>query len=296
MIKARPVQLLFTFSILVVSCTERIDIKLDESYVRLVVDGTITTDTMAHTIILSKSTSYFYNQPAPTVTGAHVQITDGKITLELKEEMPGEYRTEPTVYGVAGETYTLDIKLASPIGGYTDFKAISTLYPVSTLDSVEMVFHSDWSDKGIWEVKCFVQDPLTTDFYRFMILKNGKMVTDTLDEWFVTDDRLFNGNYAYGAPVAYLDQGLPDEELNPGDTVTLEMNSIDKDYSNFLLQAQSELRGSNPLFSGPSANVKGNINNGAIGFFAAYSASRAYTVVSQANFKGIQFPHPHPLQ
>jgi len=291
-----PVQLFFMFSILVVSCTERIDIKLDESYVRLVVDGTITTDTMAHTIMLSKSTSYFYNQPAPIVTGARVQITNGKFTYDLTEEMPGEYRTEPSVYGVAGETYTLNIKLESPIGEFTDYKAISTLYPVSPLDSVELVFHSDWSTDGIWEVKCFVQDPPTIDFYRFMVLKNGEMVTDSLAEWFVTDDRFFNGNYAYGAPVAYLEQGLGDEGLSPGDKVTLEMNSIGNDYSNFLMQAQSELRGSNPLFSGPPANVKGNINNGAIGFFAAYSVSRVYTVVSEDLFKGVLFPHPHQLQ
>jgi hypothetical protein len=284
------------FSILIVSCTERIDIKLDESYVRLVVDGAITTDTMAHTILLSKSTSYFYNQPAPLVTGAQVKITNGKFTYDLNEEMPGEYRTEPSVSGVAGETYTLNIKLASPIGGFTDYKAISTLYPVSPLDSVELVFHSDWSTDGIWEVKCFVQDPPTIDFYRFMILRNGKMVTDTLDEWFVTDDRFFNGNYAYGAPVAYLEKGSPDEDLNPGDKVTVEMNSIGKDYANFLMQAQSELRGSNPLFSGPPANVIGNINNGAAGFFGAYSVSRAYTFVPKDIIKGVQFPHPHQLQ
>jgi hypothetical protein len=296
MIYPRPVQLFFMFSILIVSCTERIDIKLDESYVRLVVDGAITTDTMAHTILLSKSTSYFYNQPAPLVTGAQVKITNGKFTYDLNEEMPGEYRTEPSVSGVAGETYTLNIKLASPIGGFTDYKAISTLYPVSPLDSVELVFHSDWSTDGIWEVKCFVQDPPTIDFYRFMILRNGKMVTDTLDEWFVTDDRFFNGNYAYGAPVAYLEKGSPDEDLNPGDKVTVEMNSIGKDYANFLMQAQSELRGSNPLFSGPPANVIGNINNGAAGFFGAYSVSRAYTFVPKDIIKGVQFPHPHQLQ
>ena len=67
-----------------------------------------------------------------------------------------------------------------------------------------------------------------------------------------------------------------EEVLEPGDIVTVEMNSIGEEYANFLWDAQSEISGSNPLFSGPPANVKGNINNGAIGFFAAYSVSRAY--------------------
>lgn len=266
-------------SLLLFSCVERIDIPLDDSYTRLVVDGAITTDTLAHTVSLSKTTSYYYNQPAPPVTGALLQISDGKEIYLLAEDSPGVYRTDPSVCGVPGKTYTLSIRLAEQIGGYTDYEASAELYPVSHLDSVSLAFHPDWDEDGMWEVKCFVQDPPTEDFYRFLISKNREMLTDTLDEWFVTDDRFFNGNYAYGAPIAYLRQHENDEILTKGDTVFVEMNSIGSAYANFIWEAQSEVQGSNPLFSGPPANVKGNIDNGAIGFFAAYSLSRAYTIV-----------------
>jgi len=84
---------ILTFSMLVISCTERIDVELDESYTRLVVDGAITTDTMAHVVVLSKTSSYYYNMPAPLVTGASVSITDGNQTFKLKEDSPGIYRT-----------------------------------------------------------------------------------------------------------------------------------------------------------------------------------------------------------
>jgi hypothetical protein len=281
----RPLYLFGFFPLLVISCTERINIKLDDSSIRLTVDGSITTDTMSHTVVLSKTTSYFYNQTAPSVTGAHVTISDGDVLYDLKEETPGVYRTSPDVYGVAGKTYTLDISLKDPVGGYSDYNAVSKLYPVNQMDSISLAFHSDWSNDGVWEVKCFVQDPPTTDFYRFMIEKNNQMVTDSLDEWFVTDDRFFNGNYAYGAPIAYLEQGRSSEGLNPGDTIGVEMNSIGLEYANFIWDAQSEIRGSNPLFSGPPANVKGNINNGGAGFFTAYSACRSYTVVRKAQAK-----------
>ena len=46
--------IIFLFSIVVVSCTEKIDIELDESYTRLVVDGAITTDKKAHCFIVKK--------------------------------------------------------------------------------------------------------------------------------------------------------------------------------------------------------------------------------------------------
>lgn len=277
----KAIFILSLLSMLAVSCTEKIDIKLDDSYIRLVVDGAITTDTMTHSVLLKTTSSYYYNQPTPMVSGAQLSITDGAQTFNLKEGPAGVYQTDPLVYGVGGRTYTLNIKLASAIGGHTDYSAVSTLNPINPLDSVSLLFHPEWSRKGIWEVKCYVQEPPSVDFYRFLILKNRTILTDTLNEWFVTDDKFFNGNYTNGATVAYLQQGSAQEGLNKGDTVTVEVNSIGKEYANFLWEAQAELRGSNPLFSGPPANVKGNINNGAIGFFTAYSATRSFAITPE---------------
>jgi hypothetical protein len=279
--KAFFISLILTF--MVVSCTERINIELDDSFTRLVVDGAITTDTMAHKVILSKTSSYFYNQPAPMVTGAQITITDGELTFNLTEESAGIYLTQPSVHGIPGHTYTLKIKLPVEIGGYADYTAISMLNPVNPLDSINMTFQPGYSEKGFWEVRCYAQDPPSADFYRFLISRNQKLITDTLYEWSVTDDRFFNGNYIKGAIIAQLDQSLAEYVLAEGDTVTAEMNSIGKEYADFIWDAQAELFGSNPLFSGPPANVKGNINNGAIGFFAAYSISRASVITRKAD-------------
>lgn len=277
--KVKNIILIILLLISLVSCTERIDIELDESTVRLVVEGTITTDTISHKVLLSKSSSYYFNQPPEMVSGATVIISDGNNSYNLAEVSPGVYQTAPSVYGVPGKTYTLGIKLGSQIGGYSDYLAASTLHEVARMDSVGLAFHPDWSTEGIWEVKCYVQDPSTTDFYRFLVLKNGTMLSDTLDNWFVTDDRFINGYYVNGATVSYLDQGSKEERLAKGDTIVVELDNIGEEYANFVWEAQSEIRGSNPLFSGPPANVKGNINNGAIGFFAAYGVTRSQTTV-----------------
>ena len=176
------------------SCTERIEISLDDSAVRLVVEGSLTTDTMSHKILLSSTSGYFYNQPPQPVSGATVTVSDGENILDLTEITPGLYQTAPSVHGIEGKTYTLNIKLNKQIGGFSDYTASSKLYPVAKLDSINLLYHPDWSSDGIWEVKCFVQDPPSADFYRFLISRNDTMITDTLDEWFVTDDRFFNGN------------------------------------------------------------------------------------------------------
>jgi hypothetical protein len=261
------------------SCTERIDIKLDSSAVRLIVEGSVTTDSIRQKVTLTETTSYFYNQPAPAVTGALVSISDGTSVFSLHEDSAGVYRTDEALEGVPGRKYVLNISLASPLGGFSEYSAESTLYPVNRLDSIDLKYHNDWGDNGIWEVRCFVQDPPTADYYRFLVSNNNRMITDTLTEWFVTDDRFFNGNYAYGATVAYLRQDKNNETLSPGDTVMVEVNSIGRDYAYFIWDAQAEHAGSNPLFSGPPANVKGNVNNGAIGFFSAFSITRASTTV-----------------
>ena len=272
--------LISTLPLLVIfSCTERIDIRLDESNVRLVVEGSITTETKVHSIILSKTTSYFYSAKPPSVTGASVSVTYGTRIVQLNEATPGVYQTDATFAGRSGRSYTLNIKLDDPVGGYTDYSATSSIPETVKLDSIELVFHPDWSEEGFWEVRSFFQDLPTSDYYRFVIYKNGMMLSDTLDEWFVTDDRFFNGGYLNGASVAFFDQGEEKEMLVSGDEITVELNTITKEHAGFIWDAQSELWGSNPLFSGPPANVKGNINNGAIGFFSAYSLSRASVIV-----------------
>ena len=272
---------LLLLSMMVVSCTERIDVKLDGNYTRLVVDGSVSTDTMAHKVVLSMTSDYFYNKPPEMVTGASVTVTDGALIQVLTEGLPGVYSTDPAFFGVAGHTYNLNIVLSDPIGGYADYTASSTLKPVASLDSIGLEYHDEWEAYTYWYVNGYLQDPLTTDYYRCLISKNSQLITDTLIEWYVTDDKFFNGNYLSGAVIGYLEQYYADEFIAAGDTVTAEINGIENEYATFIWDAQAELWGSNPLFSGPRANIKGNISNGAIGFFAAYSITRASVIVPE---------------
>jgi len=258
-----------------VSCTERIEIRLEEGNVRLVVEGSVTTDTTVHRVILSKSTSYYYSQKAPVVSGASVFIRGGGFDVQLHESAPGVYETDSTFYGIPGEAYTLDIQLDTAVGGFKDYSATSLMSGKVSLDSLQLLFHPEWSEEGFWEVKCYFQDPPSADYYRFLVYRNGKLMSDTIDKWLISDDRFFNGIYVEGASVAFLDQGSDNEKLENGDTVTLELNTITRPYARFIFDAQAELMGSNPLFSGPPANILGNISNGAIGFFSAHTVSRA---------------------
>jgi hypothetical protein len=271
----RKLFLILTAILLIVSsCTERIDIQLDDTYTRLVVYGAITTDTTSHYIELSTTTSYYYNEAPPPVTGASLEISDDQGNVEtLAEVEPGKYATSPQFAVVPGRIYTLTIDLAQEINGskhYIATTGTNTIYPI---DSIGLVYQPDWGEKGFYEVTCYYLDRLSKDFYMFNIYKNGELLTDTLKYRIVTDDSFFNGNYTNGIGVGYLDQSKESEVLRVGDTITFQGCDITEDYYNFIVTLQSETGYQNPLFSGPPANVKGNISNGAAGFFAAYGVA-----------------------
>lgn len=263
------------------SCTEKIDISLDESYARLIVEGTITTDTTSHTISLTRTTSYYYSEQAPKVTGAVVTINDGETEIVLSETSAGIYQTPDSYYGTPGRTYQLNIKLASPIDEQDTYTASSYLGAGLDLDSIKAVFQADWGKDGYFEVKCYALDPPSTDFYMFNVYKNDVLMSDTLNKVFITDDRFYNGNYTNGIGVGYLNQSKPNEKVLPGDRLTIQSSRITEEYYKFVSQLQIQSGYQNPLFSGPPSNVKGNISDGAIGFFTTYPVSYSYTEVTE---------------
>jgi hypothetical protein len=275
----RNISILLIASVGVISCTERIDIRLDNTYTRLVVEGYVTTDTMAHKVKLSLTSDYFFNKPPVMVTNAVVTISYGPYIEVLTESEAGIYKTDSSFYGVPGITYTLSITLNESVNGFTQYSAISTLKPVADIDSLGLAWYPDWGPEGIWEVRAYLQDPPEENYYRILLSRNSTLLTDTLYEWYITDDTFFNGNYVNGAGVGYLVQDYHDQNVSPGDTITVEFNGIEGSFADFIMEAQTEIWGSNPLFSGPSANIKGNISNGAIGYFAAISAKRASITV-----------------
>jgi hypothetical protein len=264
------------------ACTEKIDVKLDTTYTRVVVDGTIEADTGAYRVALTTSADYFSNEPVPRVVNAVVSINDGINIFNLHETqqgISGIYVTDPDFSGKAGKTYTLHVELAEAIAGHSSVDASCYLPTVTHLDSISTDFHPEWGPKGIWTVKLYAQEPGNeVNYYLFNLYKNGVLMTDTITKKVVSDDKFYNGSYMNGVDVIYINNEHDWETLHPGDTIMLQMSGITKEYFNFIDQVKQS--GFNlPFFTGPPANVEGNISNGGIGFFAAFSNSFAKTVV-----------------
>ena len=273
---------LIVASLLFTACTEKIDVKLDSTYTRVVVDGSIGSDTGIYRISLSKTSDYFSNQPAPRIVNAVVSLTDGHDVWPLHETIKGTsgmYETDSSFAGHRGATYTLHVDLKEEIAGHTSVEGTCYLPSVTHLDSASTTFNKDWGPKGIWTIRLWAKEPGDeVNYYLFNYYRNGKLMTDTLTKKVVADDQFYNGSYMNGVDVIYINNEHDWETLHPGDTVVLVMSGITKEYYNFINQVdQSGF--SIPFFNGPPANVQGNITNGGIGFFSAFSSSYATTIV-----------------
>jgi len=282
--------LISSLFILITSCRDRITIHVGSTYVRLVIEGEITTDTIAHKVTLSKTEDYFSNKPVQPVSNAIVFITDGKDTFNLLESLskPGDYYTAPNVYGIAGHIYNLNIKNINIGNDQSDYVASCLLQSVSKIDSFVIIPAKQQrgpSTEKEWEVDLYATDPaVTKDFYLFKLYYNNMLLSDTLNKLTSSNDVLFNGNSTNGVSVYYISNAYRNEQgmlyINGGikskDKFTLEIDGISESYYNFITQMQTQYANANPLFGGPPANASNNVlpRNKAVGFFAAYSVVR----------------------
>lgn len=263
---------------LLTGCTEKIDVDLDETYDRLVVEGYITNEPGRHQVELSRSTDFFDPGQAGRISGARVILDDGvnpADTLQEHPEKQGIYQTAEHYLGVPGREYHLKIELPEPIHETSTYEASCVMPPERTLDSIRVYYLDSWE---AWEVWSYAIDPPTKDYYMFDLYKNDTLVTDTITEPFVIEDRLFNGQSTNGAAIGYYQEEYPDEIVRIGDTLKARLARITREHYNFMMDVSQQSGYQNPLFSGPPANIRGNISDGGIGFFGAFTVDYASVV------------------
>ncbi|MDR2533927.1 MAG: DUF4249 domain-containing protein [Tannerellaceae bacterium] len=274
-----PVAILLALS----SCEERINISTDDSAPGLVIYGYIATDSASHPIRITRSAGYFAETPPQGVSGAEaVIVSSGGERYQLTESAgePGLYLTEPGVCGKVGETYTLRVSVNVDGNGPEHFEASSTLPPAPTIDSIG--FAPFTAHDRILQVLLWGRTPQTShvNYFSSHLYLNGALYNDSLGGFRISNDQFLVSNEIKAVPLFFLNQERNRSRLSPGDTVTVRLEGIPADYADFLTNAGNELRGSNPIFDGPPANVPSNVRSLSegsetlvLGFFAAYSTT-----------------------
>ncbi len=259
------------------SCTERIDLELnDEDSQRVVVEGWITDETKQHEIELTLTTSYFFDEAAPRVSGATVTISDGDDTWNLDEKEPGKYRT-PVITPQTEKWYTLTINHEGE-----EFKATSYMRPTAPLDSLNVRVLDPMEEFGFpadpyYSVRIWTQElPGQGDSYMWTMNVNSVSVRDTLSELSFVNDDLYDGIYVPDVEIHSLEI---DTEATIGDTVEVIQWNIGYEAYDVFVGILNETAFNGGLFDAPPANVNTNISNGALGYFGAAGVTRKTTVI-----------------
>jgi hypothetical protein len=240
---------IISIALVMVSCEDVIDVDVNSSEPRLVIDASIhwLKNTPGNSQFIKLSlTAPFFDNDVPAATGATVSVSDSNNNVFnfIEDGSSGIYRNE-TFNPILGEVYSLNI-----LYNNETYVATETMTPVVPIDMVEQKNDGGFTGEEI-EIKAFYTDPENIEnFYLFefsIINKN----TSTLE---VYDDEFSDGNQIFGF--------YSNEDLEAGDELIITNSGISErtyEFLNILLQQTDEDSG-DPFETQP-ATVRGNCIN-----------------------------------
>ncbi len=255
------------------SCTQVVDIPLETSNPKLVVEATINwakgTLGNVQKIKLTKTTN-FYSNTIPRVSGATVTVTNAANTIFNFVEIPntGEYVCNNFI-PVLNATYKMSI--SSEGKSYT---ATEVLKPVATIQGFNQDTNGGISGNKIRVQTLYNDPPNTADYY----LYKYKYPNELSPDFYVSDDQFYNGNTFFSVTF--------NDKLKQGDIIEVTHFGISQQYYNYLniLLSLTGNQGGGP-FQSPPVSVRGNISNIAdqndfpFGYFGLSETDpRTYTV------------------
>lgn len=259
---------IFSFLIIVSSCTDVIELEVSSTSSKLVVDGWIDSDSFPK-VHLYKSVPYFDNSGFPAVTGATVTLNDGTNTVNLAETAAGSgYYTNSTMKGIVGNTYILTILQ----DGKTYTAKSKMAKGIPAIDSVyfrPLPFgQKPGAPPRIITNFAYQENPEPGNCYMARFAKNDTMDLTNIN---FTNDQFINGNHIEDVFIG--------DEVKPGDKIRIETYGIPTDYFSYLNQIVSNQFRQQGLFSPPLAPYKGNISGDGLGFFRASEMISKDTIV-----------------
>lgn len=262
-------------SVILFSCEKVIEIDLNEADSRLVIEGNITSESETYEVYLSTSGGYFDNTAVQPVENGTVIVSDEDgNSINLNQTSPGVYSTNAFV-GVENMNYSLLVSVDGEQYSGSDY-----LPPSIPIDSIYAIVDDfggpggSEEDPPEYRIQCTFTDPVdTANYYRFVSYVNGEKIDGGgFSLYRVTDDEFFDGN-----TITLGIRGIP---AYPGDVVRIEMQSIGSNTYTYLNELNDAIYGGGGPGSTPY-NPQTNLDNGALGYFGAYSVYSDSLVIQE---------------
>lgn len=268
---------MFIFFAGLISCQKVVNIDLNSPSPQLVVEANISDKPGPYFVRLTKTVNFDEITRIPPVTGATVEISDSssgthETLIELKD---GIYMTS-SLSGIPGHRYKLTIKNEGQI-----YESVSEMpFPVGSLkldikreiDNEDPFGGNSGNQSFRYRVNYEINDPAKyTNYYRFIIYHKNREIRSR---------RVFDDQFHNGKIIA--DDFILHDTINfdPGDTVRIELQNIDRNTFNFFRTLRAGAGGLSFLSASPS-NPISNISNNGLGYFSAYSQNSGYLIIPQ---------------
>lgn len=246
------------------SCQKVIDVDLNDANPNIVIEANYSAEDSTVFVHISLTSSFFNSVASPTIDAAIVTIVDelGNIT-SVPAIGNGDYQLTAYIPNF-GTTYTLNVlNGADSYSAECDMNSPVALEPL-TYDLYPPLFGND----GGYAVNLNLYDPAgVVNYYQIILTENGLEYNELMD-MFTQDDVFTDGNL--------LGRPMYGKFFEIGDTIGMELRSIDGAIYDYINQAMSIVGGGN---SAAPANPISNWNNGALGYFSAYSSNRQEIII-----------------
>ena len=235
------------------SCEEVININLNSTEPKVVIEGFITDNKSPLLVKITKSQDYFNQSPFLPVNSANVIVKYQDRAESLMDKGDGNYYSINPI-GIFGNTYTLDVTI--PGNNFTGTVELPPPVPIDTVYFKQGVFKSD-------SLNIFVEfhDPAKTEnFYRLIIFRNRFYA---INDYYLTNDAFTDGEKVV-LPVYY-------RYFAPKDTVIVELLNLEKNTYKYLKGLSENIR--QGVNSNAPGNPPTNLTGGALGIFGAFGTS-----------------------
>lgn len=240
---------IFLFSILFISCEEVVDVNLDNSAPKIVIDASILWEkgTLGNEQkIRITTTGNYYNTVVPAVNGALVTVENstGTIFNFIEESNTGIYKCNNFTPQI-NENYTLKV-----ISNGITYTSTDKLIAVPEITNVVQRNDAGFLGEDI-ELKFMFQDNGAEENY---YLEDYRVPFSPFPLYGVFDDEYTNGNQIFSL--------IFDEDFQAGQNIQFKLHGITERYYNYMNKIIAITTGSsNGPFSTPPATVRGNIIN-----------------------------------
>lgn len=248
------------------SCQKVIDVEVNDTEEKLVIEAIYNASDEQVTVKLTKSIDVFGPVEFPTVSGAIIEIAGPNGSTEILEEVQeGVY-----VLNNYSPIFNSDYKMIVNVEGES-YESTTYLPEVVPLDSLTARFEeaSLFGGEG-YVIFMHFKDPPGSNFYRATRIVNGNELT-RLSQQFIFDDTFSEGNV----------QAVPffSSRYNIDDTITVNLKSYSEASYDYYI-GLFEIVGDGGQSAAP-ANPPSNWSNNALGHFAAWGYDSKTIVVEE---------------